>query len=85
MKRKINISGGQNKALDTAPSPALNMGERMAFSLRESARILGISYSSAHRLCQRGLLRSASGLRRKVIAREEITRFLRATADGGAP
>jgi Helix-turn-helix domain len=80
MKRNINISDGQNKRSHSAPTPALSMDERLAFSLREAARILGISYSSAHRLCQRGQLRSASGLRRKVIAREELLRFLRVPA-----
>ena len=76
MERNRNISDGQNKQSDAAATVALNMGERLAFSLRESARILGISYSSAWRLCERGLLRSSSGLRRKIIAREELMRFL---------
>jgi hypothetical protein len=80
MKRNTNIGNGQNKQPYAASTLWPSMGERLAFSLRESAGILGISYSSAHRLCQRGLLRSTTGLRRKVIAREELLRFLRIPA-----
>jgi hypothetical protein len=54
MKRNTNIGNGQNKQPYAASTLWPSMGERLAFSLRESAGILGISYSSAHRLCQRG-------------------------------
>jgi hypothetical protein len=50
--------------------------ERMGFTLHETAAMLGISYISAFRLVQRGLLRSASGMRTKIIPRSEIERFL---------
>jgi hypothetical protein len=52
---------------------------RLAFSMAETAEILGVSYQTVHRLLQRGLLRSSSALRHKIIARTEIERFLRET------
>jgi len=51
----------------------------LAYSLREAADLLGVSYSSAFRLCRSGLLRSSRALRRKLIARTEIERFLNET------
>jgi hypothetical protein len=52
---------------------------RIAYSMREPAEILGISYITVHRLIQRGLLRSSLALRTKLITRKEIERFLAAT------
>ena len=52
---------------------------RLAFSMKETAEILGINYYTVHRLLQRGLLRSSSALRTKIISRKEIERFLSAT------
>ena len=52
---------------------------RLAYTLRESAAILGVSYITAHRLLKRGLLRSSSALRTKIISRDELERFLRET------
>jgi len=49
----------------------------MAFSLAEAAEILGVSYTSAFRLHQLGHLRSSGPLRRKIIARLELERFLK--------
>ncbi|HWW00478.1 MAG TPA: hypothetical protein VNZ64_12335 [Candidatus Acidoferrum sp.] len=56
--------------------------ERMAFTLRETAAICGFSYISAFRLVQRGLLKSSSALRTKIISKSEIERFLRDTVPG---
>jgi hypothetical protein len=53
--------------------------ERLGFTLRESAGILGISYPSAWRLWKRGLLKSSKALRKKIIPRTELERFLRET------
>jgi predicted site-specific integrase-resolvase len=50
--------------------------DRLAYSMAETAEALGISYISVHRLVKRGLLRSSSALRTKVIPRTEIERFL---------
>jgi excisionase family DNA binding protein len=79
MKRHTNIGGGQKQQSTVA---ALNLNDRLAFTLGEAAGLLGISRSSAYRLCQRGVLRSSGGMRRKLFSREEVTRFLRATAGG---
>lgn len=52
---------------------------RDAFTLKETAAKLGISYVSAFRLVQRGLLRPCGALRIKLITQAEIDRFLRET------
>ena len=52
---------------------------RLAYSMKETAHILGCNYISVHRLLKRGLLRSSSALRTKLIPRSEIERFLKAT------
>jgi excisionase family DNA binding protein len=50
---------------------------RLAFSMRETAEILGVSYITVHRLLKRGKLRASDAVRNKVIPRTEIERFLR--------
>jgi len=52
---------------------------RLAYTLKETAQVLGVSYMTAFRLCQRGKLRSSSALRTKLISRAEIERFLKDT------
>ena len=54
---------------------------RLAFSMRETALILGVSYITVHRLIQRGLLRSSTALRTKLISKSEIDRFLKVTTE----
>ena len=53
---------------------------RLAFTMRETAEILGVSYFTVHRLLKRGLLRSSSALRHKIISKTEIERFLKETS-----
>ena len=53
---------------------------RLAFSVAETAQILGVSDISVYRLIQLGLLRSSLALRRKMISKTEIERFLKETA-----
>jgi hypothetical protein len=53
--------------------------ERMAYSMKETAELLGVSYMSVHRLVQRGLLKPSSALRIKIISKQEIQRFLKST------
>jgi predicted site-specific integrase-resolvase len=48
--------------------------------MHETAKILGVSYVTVHRLLKRGLLRSSSATRTKMIPRKEIERFLATTA-----
>jgi len=52
---------------------------RLAFSVKETAEIVGISQATVYRLIYRGLLKSSLALRSKVIAKSEIERFLRDT------
>jgi excisionase family DNA binding protein len=71
--------------LDGVQTLSDNLGEKatplpkLAYSMREAAQVLGISYITVHRLLKRGLLRSSSALRTKVISHAEIERFLRST------
>jgi excisionase family DNA binding protein len=50
---------------------------RLAYSMRETADMLGVSYITVHRLLKRGKLRASDALRNKVIPKSEIERFLR--------
>ena len=52
---------------------------RLAFSLRETAGILGVSYISVVRLAKRGLLRPSNALRCRRVSKVEIERFLAET------
>ena len=49
---------------------------KLALTMGETAQALGVSYVTVHRLLKRGLLRSSSALRHKVIPVVEIERFL---------
>jgi len=50
---------------------------RLAYTMRETAEILGVSYITVHRLLKRGKLRASDAVRNKVIPHFEIERFLR--------
>ncbi len=52
---------------------------RLAYSMEETSRILGLSYQTVYRLNKRGLLRSSSALRHKLFPKTEIERFLKAS------
>jgi predicted site-specific integrase-resolvase len=52
---------------------------RLAYTMQETAEILGLSYISVHRLLKRGLLKSSTALRHKLIPGSEIERFLKDT------
>lgn len=52
--------------------------ERLAYSLHESAEMLGVDYFSVYRLVQRGKLKACRALRGKfLIPRTELMRFLK--------
>ena len=53
---------------------------RLAYTMRETAEVLGVHYQTVYRLLKRGLLRSSGALRRKVISKAEIERFLKETS-----
>ncbi len=56
--------------------------DRLAFTINETAAMLGISPVSVYRLLKRGLLRSSTALRHKLIPKTEIDRFLKTTLEG---
>ena len=52
--------------------------ERLAYSVQESADLLGVDYFSVYRLIQRGKLRACRALRGKLLVpRSELLRLLR--------
>ena len=53
---------------------------RLAFSVKETAGMLGINQKTVYRLICRGLLNTSLALRTKLIAKSEIERFLRDTS-----
>ena len=56
-----------------APSP-----ERLAYSIQESAEMLGVNYFSVYRLIQRGKLKPCRALRGKLLVpRTELLRLLK--------
>ena len=52
---------------------------RLAYSVQETARMLGVCDKSIRRLILRGLIRPSRALRHVRIPRDEIDRFLRDT------
>jgi excisionase family DNA binding protein len=62
----------------SAPTPPpVEALPRLAYTMRETAEILGVSYITVFRLLKRGKLRASDALRSKIIPRTEIERFLR--------
>ena len=51
----------------------------MSFTVKQTAELLGVGPETVYRLLKRGLLRSSSALRTKVIPKVEIERFLKET------
>jgi len=52
---------------------------RLAYSVQEAARLLGVCDKSIRRLILRGLLRPSRALRHILIPKDELERFLRDT------
>jgi excisionase family DNA binding protein len=68
-----------NEPSDTLPaqSPVVEP-ERLAYSLKEAADLLGVDYFSVYRLIQRGKLRACRALRGKLLVpRSELLRLLK--------
>jgi excisionase family DNA binding protein len=68
------------EALEHLPqSEVVNIDtERLAYSIKESADLLGVDYFSVYRLIQRGKLRGCRALRGKLlIPRSELLRLLK--------
>ena len=60
----------------TGPPPAGEDG-RLAYSVQETARMLGVCDKSIRRLILRGLIRPSRALRHILIPKDELERFLR--------
>lgn len=58
--------------------------ERLAFTISESAALIGVSRISLYRLIARGLIKPSGALRHKLIAKTELQRFLKETETGVA-
>ena len=69
----------KNIMLDSKSDNANQPLPRLAYTMAETAKILGVSYITVHRLIKRGLLRSSNALRHKLIPGSEIERFLKST------
>ena len=67
---------GPASAVQTADTGSTYSGVRLAFSVRETARILGVSEKTVRRLVNRKLLRASRALRHLLIPAKEIQRFL---------
>jgi len=63
---------------NSRPAQAL---PRLAYTMQEAAEILGVSYITVHRLLKRGLLKSSTALRHKLIPATELERFLKSTLE----
>ena len=51
--------------------------DRLTFSIKETADLLGVSYFTVFRLLKRGKLRAIPSIRHKRIPRAELERFLK--------
>ena len=61
------------------PEQIEKMPRRLAYTTKETAKLLGTSPKTVYRLIERGLLKSSSALRHNRISRTEIERFLKDT------
>lgn len=62
---------------------SLDGSPRMFYSVGEIAELFGISHKSVYRLLHRGLLKSSSALRHKMISRRSVEEFQNTTSNGG--
>lgn len=54
--------------------------DRLAYTAKEAADLLGINRKTVYRLCERGLLKRSSALRTILIPRSSIEEFLNSTS-----
>jgi excisionase family DNA binding protein len=70
--------GGTMEANSTLVVDQAAEQERLAYSVREAADLLGVDYFSVYRLIQRGKLRACRALRGKLLVpRTELLRLLK--------
>jgi len=83
MVTPLNTSTGRAQASESKTTATHNETKvaaylpRLAYTMRETASILGVSYITVHRLLKRGKLRASDAIRNKVIPLTEIERFLK--------
>lgn len=83
MVKPDNTNTGQVEASESKAATSQNQTAtnatlpRLAYTMRETAKILGVSYITVHRLLKRGKLRASDAIRNKVIPLTEIQRFLK--------
>ncbi len=71
-------SAMETVAIASQPQTAASETERLAYSVQESADLLGVDYFSVYRLIQRGKLRACRALRGKLLVpRSELLRLLK--------
>lgn len=75
--RHVRVEASESEAATSQNPTANNPLPRLAYTMRETAEILGVSYITVHRLLKRGKLRASDAIRNKVIPYTEIERFLR--------
>jgi excisionase family DNA binding protein len=73
---RVEASEGVATTSQNLKTPS-NPLPRLAYTMRETAVILGVSYITVHRLLKRGKIRASDAIRNKVIPHTEIERFLR--------
>jgi hypothetical protein len=85
----MSISATRESALESGPEvsklaypiletkPAEANLPKLAFSIPEAGRIIGVSDVTVRRLLKRGKLRCLNSLRHKIIPMAEIERFLK--------
>ena len=78
--RPLGAAQGQLETDRPASLPTETAKPRLAYTMRETAEMLGISYQTVYRLVKRGLLKPSGALRNKIISRAEIERFLKETS-----
>ena len=72
-------NNGSANIIPPVPAPALPDSERLAYSIEESAQLLGVHYFSVYRMIQRGKLRACRVLRGKLLVpRSELLKLLKA-------
>ena len=83
MVKPLNTSTGRAAASESKATATHNETAiaaplpRLAYTMRETAGILGVSYITVHRLLKRGKIRASDAIRNKVIPLTEIERFLK--------
>ncbi len=90
MSNTVKANTGRAEASESQAESSHNPTEtpaplpRLAYTMRETAKILGVSYITVHRLLKRGKLRASDAVRNKVIPLTEIEKFLRESTNSNA-